>query len=76
MKSKTSITLSPSIISEIDSLANLYKSRSDFIEQAILDYISKIKRLQREKLDIDIINKKFKTLNKESEDVLDYQVAL
>ncbi|MBN1410109.1 MAG: hypothetical protein JW969_04640 [Spirochaetales bacterium] len=76
MKIKTSITISENLIVEIDSFLQDNKNRSQFIEEAIIAYIEKRKRLLRDKKDLVLINNKAKSLNKEASDVLNYQVKL
>jgi metal-responsive CopG/Arc/MetJ family transcriptional regulator len=76
MKVKTSITLSDSILEEIDNIISLNGNRSLFIEKAIIYYLEKRKKDERNKKDLEIINKTAAKLNKEAEDVLSYQVEL
>ena len=76
MKIKTSLTLSKELISIIDKKSIGHKSRSDFIENALWTYLNYLIRLERNKMDLDIINKKSNSLNKEALDVLDYQVPV
>ena len=51
MKVKTSITLSPQTIDEIDEIAGADKNRSRLIEQAILEFIERHRRGRREARD-------------------------
>jgi metal-responsive CopG/Arc/MetJ family transcriptional regulator len=76
MKGKTSITLADSILEEIDNIISLKGNRSLFIEKAIIYYLEKRKKDERNKKDLEIINKTAAKLNKEAEDVLSYQVEL
>jgi len=74
MKIKTSITISKNLIKEIDAVVQNSGNRSRFIEEAIISYIEKKRRISRDKKDFDLINAKEKLLNKEASDVLSYQV--
>ena len=76
MKVKTSITLSEDILQKIDSIIKESGNRSEFIEQAIRNYIQQRIREHREKQDLEILNRYASRLNKESKDVLSYQVEL
>ncbi len=76
MKVKTSITLSDSVIHEIDNIISSKGNRSIFIEKAIIYYLEKRKKDERNKKDLEIINKTADKLNKEAEDILSYQVEL
>lgn len=75
MKIKTSISLSEEIISRLKYITS-EGNRSDFIEKALWRYLEILHREERDKRDIDIINNAFKSLNKEAEDVLSFQVSL
>jgi metal-responsive CopG/Arc/MetJ family transcriptional regulator len=76
MKVKTSITLSEELIKSIDELFGGQKNRSEFIENAVREYIERQVQVERDLKDIDILNKKADKLNKEAEDVLSYQIDL
>ncbi|MCB1146746.1 MAG: hypothetical protein KDK41_08765 [Leptospiraceae bacterium] len=55
MKVKTSITLSDSLLPEIDRCAGEV-NRSEFIENAVIHYISELKRQERDQNDLRILN--------------------
>jgi metal-responsive CopG/Arc/MetJ family transcriptional regulator len=74
MKIKTSITLSEELIRNIEELFGRQQNKSEFIEKAVWDYIERQVKLERDKKDLVILNKKSDRLNKEAEDVLSYQV--
>lgn len=76
MKIKTSITLSEELIQSIDELFGKQKNRSEFIENAVRDFIERQTQIKRDLRDLDILNKKADKLNMEAEDVLSYQVEL
>jgi metal-responsive CopG/Arc/MetJ family transcriptional regulator len=76
MKVKTSITLSEDLMAIIEDKAKQYKSRSDFIEYALRNYIKLLVRNQQSERDGKIINKQVEHLNREAEDVLTYQVFM
>ena len=74
MKVKTSITLSKSLLKEIDGIVSKSGNRSLFIEEAIQNYLQIKKRNLRNKNDLDIINKSSDELNSEASEILEYQV--
>lgn len=76
MKVKTSITLSKSLIKEIDTVITKSGNRSLFIEEAIKNYLTLQKRFKRNNNDIEIINRMADELNSEADDILSYQVHL
>jgi metal-responsive CopG/Arc/MetJ family transcriptional regulator len=76
MKVKTSITLSEELMRSIDEAAGDRINRSQFIEEAVKEYIVQRARKKREFDDLAILNKKADKLNKEAADVLSYQVDL
>jgi len=76
MKVKTSITLSEDVLKAVDRLSGQYKNRSEFIETALRAFIAQIVRNEQNARDLEIINRRADSLNKEASDVLDYQVAL
>ncbi|MBI5212562.1 MAG: ribbon-helix-helix protein, CopG family [Nitrospirae bacterium] len=76
MKMKTSITLSEDVVRYIDASAGDSRTRSEFIENALREFITKQQQKERDLKDLAIINRKAKKLNKEAEDVLSYQVEL
>ena len=73
MKVKTSITLSSEILHQLESFTS-EGTRSDFIEKALWRYIELLRRDERDKNDLEILNNGSSYLNKEAEDVLSYQV--
>ena len=76
MKSKTSITLTKELIRYIDEEYGGKKSRSQFIEEAVRDYLAKGLRQKRDLEDARILNKQAEKLNKEAADVLSYQADM
>jgi metal-responsive CopG/Arc/MetJ family transcriptional regulator len=76
MKAKTSITLSEDLLKEVDQIIKGATSRSNFIEQAIKNFLSQKQRENREKIDFDILNQHSDKLNAEAGDVLSYQAEL
>ena len=76
MKIKTSITISDTVLKEIDKIVGKKGNRSDFIEHAIEDCLEKRKREKRNKKDLELINQNAEALNMEAEDVLSYQVDM
>ena len=76
MKVKTSITLSKEILEAIDLHIGEYRSRSEFLETAVRQFIAQLARKKAERRDLEIINRHADSLNAEAEDVLTYQVPL
>jgi metal-responsive CopG/Arc/MetJ family transcriptional regulator len=77
MKIKTSITLSEELLEAIDTRARrCKKNRSEYIELAVAAYLDHMARAEQDARDLEIINRQFKELNREAEDVLAYQVPL
>ena len=74
MKVKTSITLSPAAIEAIDEIAGTRSSRSRVIEQAVAEFVATHRRRERDAKDLEILNRSAERLNRETEDVLRYQV--
>jgi metal-responsive CopG/Arc/MetJ family transcriptional regulator len=76
MKVKTSITLSEDLLREIDRLSGEHKNRSDFIEKALLAAVREVGRTRQDARDLDILNRNAEALNREAEDVLNFQTPL
>ena len=76
MKIKTSVTLSDSLLAEIDRHAGRGANRSEFIETAVRRYIAALVRRNQNQRDLGIINRRAARLNREARDVLDYQLPL
>ncbi len=74
MKVKTSITLSQDLVEAIDRHAGSHRSRSNFIEAALHAYMELIARNESNARDLETINRRVDRLNREAQDVLDYQV--
>jgi metal-responsive CopG/Arc/MetJ family transcriptional regulator len=75
MKIKTSITLSDDLLTNIDRNLGDFKSRSDFIEVAAKNYLSQRARMESDRRDREIIDRRAAAMNKEAEAVLDFQVS-
>ncbi len=76
MKIKTSITLSQDLLREIDGIIKGNTNRSVFIEQAIRSYLKQMERDQRNRDDLEILNRHSSRLNREASDVFSFQVEL
>ncbi len=76
MKVKTSITLSPETLRAIDEIAGELRSRSRIIELAVLEFIERRRRADRDTRDLEILNRSADALNEEVEDILGYQVEM
>jgi metal-responsive CopG/Arc/MetJ family transcriptional regulator len=75
MKEKTSITLSRDLLKAIDQLAGSRHSRSAFIERVLRRYLRERARAAIHARDLERINRAADRLNREAEDVLEYQVS-
>lgn len=75
MKEKTSVTLSPDVLTRIDRLAGSKRSRSAFIEDVLRQYLDQRIKVERRARDLAILNKFADEMNAEAEDVLRYQAA-
>lgn len=76
MKTKTSITLTTGLLGDIDERSKEFRSRSEFIETAVEHFIQHLDRQAADRKDLDILNRRAHVLNREAEDVLDFQVPL
>ncbi len=76
MKQKTSITLSAETIRTVDEAAGETSNRSRVIEQAVLEFLERRRRQLREACDLGILDAAADEMNREIEDVLDYQAEL
>ena len=74
-KTKKSISLSNALLREI-ALANNCENLSEYIEKALIHYMSFLKRQERSLKDLEIINKNSKRFNKEAEENLKFQALL
>jgi metal-responsive CopG/Arc/MetJ family transcriptional regulator len=75
MKEKTSITLSKDVLARIDRLAGSEQSRSAFIERVLRRYLRQRQRAAMNARDLELINRSAERLNREAEDVLQYQAG-
>lgn len=73
MKEKTSVTLSPDVLTGIDHLAGSKRSRSAFIEDILRQYLRNRIRAERSARDLAILNKFADELNVDAEDGLEDQ---
>lgn len=73
MKVKTSITLSEEVVAALDRLAGAPGSRSGVIETAVHRYLAQAERDERDRRDLEIINRRASRLNREAENVLAFQ---
>jgi metal-responsive CopG/Arc/MetJ family transcriptional regulator len=76
MKAKTSITLSSDILAEVDRNAGSKASRSAFIESVLRTYFQEKIREAINARDAELINLHADYLNREMEDVLQYQAPI
>jgi metal-responsive CopG/Arc/MetJ family transcriptional regulator len=67
---KTSITLPEDLLSRLDRVD---KNRSALLERAALAYLDRLSRQERDRRDVEIINRNADRLNSEAEDAMEYQ---
>jgi len=73
MKEKTSVTLSPEVLTGIDRLAGRQRSRSAFIEEVLRQYLNDRVKAERKARDLAILNRFAHELNRDAEEGLDDQ---
>ncbi|MEO8432551.1 MAG: hypothetical protein ABI592_13645 [Acidobacteriota bacterium] len=73
MRTKTSVSLSKELLTEIRRVAGPKVNRSEFLESAGWERVAALKRRRREAADLSALNRHSKTLNSEASDVLEYQ---
>jgi metal-responsive CopG/Arc/MetJ family transcriptional regulator len=73
MKEKTSITLSPDVLTKVDQLAGSRLSRSAVIEQVLRTFFRERGRRKMHARDLERINAAAGKLNAEAAEVLEYQ---
>ncbi|MBM3767157.1 MAG: hypothetical protein FJW32_17345 [Acidobacteria bacterium] len=73
MRVKTSVTLPGALLEDID---RVNPNRSAFLEQAARHYLQFAAKRERDAKDAAILNRHAGRLNREAEDVLDYQDPL
>jgi metal-responsive CopG/Arc/MetJ family transcriptional regulator len=76
MRVKTSVTLSAETLRAIDEVAGELLNRSRVIELAVLEFIERRRRADRDARDLEILNRSADVLNEEVEDILGYQPEL
>ena len=76
MKVKTSITLERDVVSAIDRQSDAFGSRSEFLETAARQLLARLAKTAKDRRELELINRRSVTLNREAADVLDYQVGL
>lgn len=67
---KTSVTLPKDLLA---SIGRLDQNRSRFLERAAQAYLARLEEAKRDSRDVEIINRNADRLNREAQDVLDYQ---
>jgi metal-responsive CopG/Arc/MetJ family transcriptional regulator len=73
MKEKTSITLSREVLKGVDRIAGSKQSRSAFIEAVLRRHLLEQARAQRDRRDLEILNRNAERLSREAEDALEHQ---
>jgi len=74
-KTKKSISLSNSLLKEL-AIISKDINLSEFTEKALVFYINELKRQERGRRDIEIINANAKRFNREAEENLKFQAVL
>ena len=75
-RARAIVFLPKELLRAVDRLRPHNTSRSDFIEQAVRSFLVQRRREEQNARDLEIINQRAENLNRETEDVLTYQVAL
>jgi metal-responsive CopG/Arc/MetJ family transcriptional regulator len=70
MRVKLSITLPEELLRRLDRVDS---NRSALLERAAMAYLSYLDRRHRDHIEIEIINRSAKRLNREARDTLEYQ---
>ena len=73
MRVKTSVTIDERVLRAIDKTTTRARSRSRVIEDAAREFLARRARAARDARDLTILNESADALNREMEDVLDYQ---
>ena len=73
MKVKTSVAISEEVLAAIDEIAVRPGNRSRVIERALVEFIKRRRRQDREARDLELLDRAADELNREVEDVLAYQ---
>jgi metal-responsive CopG/Arc/MetJ family transcriptional regulator len=73
MKVKTSVTLSEELLKRIQKASRKGESRSEAIERMLDQAFDAESRKAANVRDLDLINRHSQQLNREAEDVLEYQ---
>ena len=76
MKLKTSITLSEDIVKMVGKAGKKDESRSEVIERLLRDAFAAQQRSEADSRDLELLNRYADELNRQAEDVLDYQEGL
>jgi metal-responsive CopG/Arc/MetJ family transcriptional regulator len=75
MKTKISVTLSESLLSQVDQLAIAPCTRSAIIEEAVQQYLANKARHERDERELKILNAHADAFNVEMADILSYQAG-
>lgn len=70
MRVKTSITFPAELLARLDRID---ANRSALLERAALAWLAQLERDERDRRDIEIINRNVERLNREAQDALEYQ---
>jgi metal-responsive CopG/Arc/MetJ family transcriptional regulator len=73
MKVKTSVTLSEDLLRRIQKSSRKNESRSEAIERLLNQAFEYESRTAADERDLELINRHAEQLNREAEDVLEYQ---
>lgn len=75
MKIKISVTLSASLLSQVDQLVIAPCTRSAIIEEAVQQYLANKARRERDARELQILNAHADEFNAEMADILSYQAG-
>ena len=75
MKTKISVTLSQSLLLQVDKLVIAPYTRSAIIEEAVQQYLANKARHERDERELKILNAHADEFNAEMADILSYQAG-
>ena len=75
MKTKISVTLSESLLLQVDKLVIAPYTRSAIIEEAVQQYLANKARHERDERELKILNAHADEFNAEMADILSYQAG-
>ena len=75
MRLKTSVSLSSEVLEQVGHYST-GGERSEFVEKALWTYVERLRQIERDSRDLEIIREASVRLNEEALDTLSYQAPL